>query len=108
MMPASASSYGVVDNDRQILQYRQWWRSSLLSQRCGCGGAERSAEFGRFNHLRFPPARAREIGTNKAAADQPSWRELFYTESDSNERLRVSNWIVQGLDDYAVKNTVEF
>jgi hypothetical protein len=32
-VPASASSYGVVDNDRQILQYRQWWRSSLLSQR---------------------------------------------------------------------------
>jgi hypothetical protein len=51
--------------------------------------------------------RARRIGTNKAAADQPSWRELSYKESDSNERLRVSNWIVQGLDDYAIKNTVE-
>jgi hypothetical protein len=28
-------------------------------------------------------------------------------ESDSKERLRVSNWIVQRLYDYAVKRTVE-
>jgi len=32
----------------------------------------------------------------------------FYKESDSNERLRVSNWIVQRLNYYAVKKTVEF
>ncbi len=28
-------------------------------------------------------------------------------ESDSKERLRVSNWIVQRLNNYAVKKTVE-
>ena len=32
---------------------------------------------------------------------------LVYQESDSKERLRVSNWIVQGLYNYAVKKTVE-
>ena len=32
-----------------------------------------------------------------AAADQPPWLELFYKESDSNESLRVGNWIVQDL-----------
>ena len=31
----------------------------------------------------------------------------FYKESDSNGRLRVSNWIVQRLYDYAVKKRVE-
>ena len=34
--------------------------------------------------------------------------QVFYNESDSNGRLRVSDWIVQGLYDYAVKKTVEF
>ena len=33
--------------------------------------------------------------------------KLFYKKSDSNERLRVSNWIVQRLYHYAVKKTVE-
>ena len=51
--------------------------------------------------------RARIIG-NKATVDQPPWLELFYEESDSNERLRVSNWIVQRLYDDAIKETVEF
>ena len=32
---------------------------------------------------------------------------LAYEESDSKERLRVSNWIVQRLYNYAVKITVE-
>ena len=50
--------------------------------------------------------RARIVG-NKAIADQPPLLKLFYKESDSNERLRVSNWIVQRLYDYAVKKTVE-
>ena len=33
--------------------------------------------------------------------------KLFYKEFDSNGRLRVSNWIVQRLNYYAVKKTVE-
>src|SRR6267378_215639 len=32
---------------------------------------------------------------------------LVYEESDSKERLRVSNWIVQRLYNYAVKKTIE-
>ena len=52
------------------------------------------------------PSRARIIG-NKATAEQPPWLELFYKKSGSNERLRVSSWIVQKLYDYAVKKTVE-
>src|SRR6202044_702980 len=52
-------------------------------------------------------SRARRIGKNKAAVDQPPLLKLFYKESDSNGRLRVSDWIVQGLYDYAVKETVE-
>ena len=82
-------------------------RSPALSQRCGRCGSERSAEFGSVYHFRCPHARARIIGKNKAAADQPPRLELFYKESDSNERLRVGDWIVQRLYDYAVKKTVE-
>jgi len=33
--------------------------------------------------------------------------QAFLQESDSNGRLRVSDWMVQGLYDYAVKETVE-
>ena len=43
----------------------------------------------------------------KATAKQPPLLKLFYQESDSNERLRVSDWIVQRLYNYAVKKTVE-
>jgi hypothetical protein len=53
-------------------------------------------------------ARARRAATreNKAVAtDRPV--KLVTEESDSKERLRVSNWIVQGLYDYAVNETVE-
>jgi hypothetical protein len=53
-----------------------------------------------------------DIESDKApkglTVDQPPWLELFYEESDSNERLRVSNWIVQRLYHYAIKETVEF
>jgi hypothetical protein len=58
-------------------------------------------------------SRAREAGRrdaivgNKATADQPPLLKPFYKESDSNGRLRVSNWIVQRLNYYAVKKTVE-
>ena len=45
----------------------------------------------------------RPRGGNKATVDQPPWLKLFYEESDSNERLRVSNWIVQRLYHYAIK-----
>ena len=76
-----------------------------LAQRCGGCGTERSSEFGSVRHLRCRLARA--LQENKAIADQPPLLKPFYDESDSNERLRVSNWIVQGLYDYAVKEAVE-
>jgi hypothetical protein len=45
---------------------------------------------------------------NKAIANQSPLLKLgLYEESDSKERLRVSNWIVQRLYNYAVKKTVE-
>ena len=50
--------------------------------------------------------RAHNRETRRLLTNRP-WLELFYKESDSNERLRVDNWIVQRLDDYAVKKTVE-
>ena len=50
---------------------------------------------------------ARATVGNKATDNQPPLPELFYNESDSNERLRVSNWIVQRLYNDAVKKTVE-
>ena len=38
---------------------------------------------------------ARALQENKAIADQPPLLKPFYDESDFNERLRVSNWIVR-------------
>src|SRR5256886_16594044 len=43
---------------------------------------------------------------NKAIANQSPLLKLS-EESDSKERLRVSNWIVQRLYNYAVQKTVE-
>ena len=55
-----------------------------------------------------PKARARRIKGNKAIADQPPLLNLSTKSHNSNERLRVSNWIVQRLNYYAVKKTIEF
>jgi hypothetical protein len=67
-------------------------RLPSLAQRCG---TEHHQNLAAIHHLRCPFARAPLL-------------KLFYKESDSNERLRVSNWIVQRLYDDAVKKTVEF
>jgi hypothetical protein len=53
------ASYRVIDKRSENLQHLQWGRSPSLAQRCGGRGTERSAEFGRFNHTRYPHARAR-------------------------------------------------
>ena len=47
-------------NKSENLQHLQCGRSPSLAQRCGGFGTERSAEFGRFNHTRYPHAHARE------------------------------------------------
>src|ERR1700693_2297959 len=48
-----------------------------------------------------PKQHTRRLLTNRPCSS------LVYEESDSKERLRVSNWIVQRLYNYAVKKTVE-
>ena len=75
--------------------------------------SERSAEFGSVNRS-LALTRAREAGRRDAIrretrrpANQPPSLKLFHKESDSNGRLRVNNWIVQRLNDYAIKKTVE-
>ena len=57
----------------------------------------RGSMVGRVNLTRCPYARARARGDVELG-----------DETDSNERLRVSNWIVQRLYHYAIKETVEF
>ena len=46
-------------------------------------------------------------GANKATANQSPCKALSSKSPIPKERLRVSNWIVQGLYDYAVSKTVE-
>src|ERR1700722_8941449 len=48
-----------------------------------------------------PKHRTRRLLTKRPCSS------LVHEESDSKERLRVSNWIVQRLYNYAVKKTVE-
>jgi hypothetical protein len=45
----------------------------------------------------------RATATNKAIANPTALPKALHEESDSNERLRVSNWIVHRLYHYAVK-----
>ena len=49
---------------------------------------------------------ARLLRTAVRVANRPC-SSFVSEESDSKERLRVSNWIVQRLYNYAVKKTVE-
>src|ERR1700688_3012471 len=60
-----------------------------------CYGVARQREGSRPNSI------TRRLLTNRPCSS------LVYEESDSKERLRVSNWIVQRLYNYAVKKTVE-
>src|SRR6266851_5229279 len=62
----------------------------------GCYGVARHREGSRQNSRK----------TRRLLANRPC-SSLVYEESDSKERLRVSNWIVQRLYNYAVKKTVE-
>src|SRR6202453_929507 len=59
--------------------------------------------FGSFRRARGAPPRER----NKATANQSPCKALSSKSPIPKERLRVSNWIVQGLYDYAVSKTVE-
>ena len=65
---------------------------------------------GRIIHSRCRYARARRAATSgktrRLLTNRPC-SSFVSQESDSKERLRVSNWIVQGLYNYAVNKTVE-
>ena len=58
-----------------------------------------------FVHSLYRVLRAR--GGARATSNHRLRTNGALEESHSNERLRVSNWIVQRLYDYAVKETVE-
>ena len=62
----------------------------------GCYGVARQREGSRQNSIEQG-----RLLTNRPCSS------LVYEESDSKERLRVSNWIVQRLYNYTVKKTVE-
>ena len=102
---SSAASHRVIDNDRQILQHRQW---GALPRSLSAAAAAALKDQRNLAALTPLAALTRaQNSKNKAAADQPPRLELFYKEYRSNGRLRVGNWIMQGLYDYAVKCTVE-
>ena len=101
-----------------------WKRCCGFSTQVRNGTSCRKAEIGssyvlrkamHYNDPGLRPVGVRElefchcgsVGSLRKAAEitnQPPLLKLL--ESNSNERLRVSNWIVQGLYNYAVKETV--
>ena len=72
----------------------------LITVSCARGRSERVCD---------GPTGAAPTGKNKnkATADQSPLLRLVYVEPYPKERLRVSNWIVQRLYNYAVNETVE-
>ena len=97
--PWSARCYGVA-RQREGSRQNSIGGSGVLSLR-------------HFGLVLFIPWR---VGAEEAGAANRKTRRLLtnrpcsslvYEESDSKERLRVSNWIVQRLYNYAVKKTVE-
>jgi hypothetical protein len=73
-----------------VLSLRHFGLVLLIPWRVGAEGIWRGED-----------GKTRRLLTNRPCSS------LVYEESDSKERLRVSNWIVQRLYDYAVKKTVE-
>src|SRR5438477_93307 len=92
--PWSARCYGVA---RQRDRSRQNSRGPRACFLCGLSGSRVGAEESGAASKR----KTRRLLTNRPCSS------LVYEESDSKERLRVSNWIVQRLYNYAVKKTVE-
>ena len=96
----SARCYGVArqrEGSRQnsiggsgVLSLRHFGLVLLIRWRVGAEGIWRGED-----------RKTRRLLTNRPCSS------LVYEESDSKERLRVSNWIVQRLYNYAVKKTVE-
>ena len=75
-------------------------RSSFLS-------IQARARVVRWRRRRVLSPGSRALLENKATACDRLRTTIDLEESDSNERLRVSNWIVQRLYNDAVKETIE-
>ncbi len=80
------ATYGVIGNDRQILQHRQWGRLLSLAQRCGGRGTERSSEIGRVNLTLCPHARARGTRRFQRALRQTDRRLRLKRNADRPAR----------------------
>ena len=96
--PWSARYYGVARQPRVNLLYPPYARGGAEGQAVVCPllrGSSPTRGVAPKQH------RTRRLLTNRPCSS------LVYEESDSKERLRVSNWIVQRLYNYAVKKTVE-
>ena len=92
--PWSARGYGVARQRDRSRQNSTGVSGVLLS---GISGSRVVSK----NLARRSKRKTRRLLTNRPCSS------LVYEESDSKERLRVSNWIVQRLYNYAVKKTVE-
>ena len=62
---SSAASYRVIDNDRQIPQHRQWWRSTSLAQRRGRCGSKDQRNLAALTDM-VALSRAREAGADSS------------------------------------------
>ena len=92
--PWSARCYGVARQRDRSRPNSTGASGVLLSGISGSRGVPK-------NLARRSKRKTRRLLTNRPCSS------LVYEESDSKERLRVSNWIVQRLYNYAVKKTVE-
>jgi hypothetical protein len=96
--PWSARCYGVA-RQREGSRQNSIGGSGVLSLRHFSGWF--SLSLGAWVPKNLARRKTRRLLTNRPCSS------LVYEESDSKERLRVSNWIVQRLYNYAVKKTVE-
>ena len=96
--PWSARCYGVA-RQREGSRQNSIGGSGVLSLRHFSGWF--SLSLGAWVPKNLARRKTRRWLTNRPCSS------LVYEESDSKERLRVSNWIVQRLYNYAVKKTVE-
>src|SRR5450631_1113879 len=98
----SARSYGVA-RQREGSRQNSLGGSGVLSLRHFGLAGWFSLSLGAW----VPKKLARRIRKTRRLLTNRPCSSLVYEESDSKERLRVSNWIVQRLYNYAVKKTVE-
>src|ERR1022692_1752977 len=92
------------DKENQPEKWKNAGEKARRSPRCCFGATPLVGELPRSNGqtTAWPSAPSRAWWRKRVNAGPPC-SSLVYEESDSKERLRVSNWIVQRLYNYAVK-----